>query len=99
MKNIQVIDGADNCCYDIYAVTDEEFDIIFPSGTDIEFSEDLFERLGDEQGIAITKPIWKRLVDKKTVNGIHGTLFYQLAYKKRYYPTKKESEMVALGVD
>ena len=35
VKNIQVIDGAVNCVYDIYSATDEEFSLIFPSGTDI----------------------------------------------------------------
>jgi hypothetical protein len=29
MKNIQIIDGADNCAYDIYQITDEDFKIIF----------------------------------------------------------------------
>lgn len=28
MKNIQVIDGAMNCAYDIFAATDEEFKLI-----------------------------------------------------------------------
>ena len=38
MKNIQVIDGANNCSYDIFAVTDDEFKILFPDpGQDIEF--------------------------------------------------------------
>lgn len=33
MKNIQVIDGAQNCMYDIFAATDEELSLIFPTGT------------------------------------------------------------------
>jgi hypothetical protein len=99
VKNIQVIDGADNCTYDIYAATDEEFDEIFPGGTDVEFSEDFFDRVGEERGTEITRQLWKRFVNKKDVQGVHGTLFYQLTHKKRYYPTKRESEMVALGVD
>jgi hypothetical protein len=97
VKNIQVINGADNCTYDIYAATDEEFEEIFPNGTDVEFSEDFFERVGEKRGIEITHPLWKRAVNKKEAEGIHGTLFYKLHHKKRYYPTKKESEMVALG--
>jgi hypothetical protein len=35
MKNIQV-DNAVNCAYDIFAATDEEFNLIFPDGRDIE---------------------------------------------------------------
>ncbi len=30
MKNIQVIDGALNCVYDIFPLTDEDFSVIFP---------------------------------------------------------------------
>ena len=44
MKNIQVIDGADNTVYDVFSATDEEFAVIFPSGTDIAFIEEVFER-------------------------------------------------------
>jgi hypothetical protein len=44
MKNIQVIDGADNCTFSIFQATDEEFAAIFPqSGQDIQLSEDLSE--------------------------------------------------------
>ena len=99
MKNIQIIDGADNCTYSVFAATEEEFSAIFPGETDIEFSEDFFDRVGEERGIEITRPIWQRPVNKKNVEGIHGTLFYQLLDKKRFYPTKRESEMVPLGVD
>lgn len=99
VKNIQVIDGADNCTYDLYAATDEEFEEIFPNGTNVEFVEDYFGRVGEKRAIEITSNLWKRLVNKSEAQGIHGTLFYQLLHKKRYYPTKKESEMVALGVE
>ncbi|MEG7978457.1 MAG: hypothetical protein NY202_00600 [Mollicutes bacterium UO1] len=39
-KNIQVIDGADNCHYPIYSIEEEYFNLIFPNGQDIEFIED-----------------------------------------------------------
>ena len=99
MKNIQIIDGANNCTYSVFAATDEEFAVIFPDGADIEFIEDLVERFGEEAAGRITGALWDRPVDKKVVHGIHGTLFYQLTYKKRYYPTKRESEMVPLGTE
>jgi hypothetical protein len=94
LKNIQVIDGADNSTYSIFAATDDEFDAIFPIGADVEFIEDFVDRVGEERGTRITMELWKRPVAKKDVRGIHGTLFYQLTHKKRYYPTKRESEMV-----
>jgi hypothetical protein len=99
MKNIQVIDRADNCTYSIFAATDEEFESLFPNGTDIEFVEDFVGRAGEETAGQITGELWKRPVRKDSASGIHGTLFYQLTQKKRYYPTKKESEMVPLGID
>jgi hypothetical protein len=32
-------------------------------------------------------------VRKPHAQGIHGTLFYQLDYKKEYYPSKRESDV------
>jgi hypothetical protein len=94
MKNIQVIDGADNCTYSIYSVTDEEFLALFPHpGQDIEFIEDAIERVGDEKLGFMMRPVWGRAVAKSDVRGIQGTLFYGLHWKKKYYPTKKEAEM------
>lgn len=94
MPNIQVIDGADNCTYDVFAATDDEFGGIFPDGQDIEFIEDLIVRVGEKTAEQVMSPIWKRPVDKKSVCGIHGTLFYELSWKKKFYPTKKENEML-----
>lgn len=99
MKNIQVIDRANNCTYSIFGATKKEFELIFPDAQDIEFIEDFIERVGDSVAGKVTEAMWKRPVNKKNAQGIHGTLFYQLIEKKRYYPTKKESEMVPLGVD
>lgn len=48
MKNIQVIDGAVNCVYDIFAATDEEFALIFPDGQDIAFVDEVYERVRDD---------------------------------------------------
>ncbi len=93
MKHIQVIDGALNCTYSIFAVEDAEFEMLFPNGTDIEFSDDLVNRLGEAEASKLLTMLWERPVDKKSVIGIHGTLFYELGYKKEYYPTKRNSEM------
>ncbi len=93
MKNIQVIDGADNCAYRIFAAEDDEFADIFPGERDIEFADDVWRRLGAARARAILERIWKRPVDKKIARGIQGTLFYQLGHKKRFYPTRREDEM------
>ena len=94
MKNIQVIDGARNCTYEIFAATDEEFGLLFPDDRDVEFISDFIERVGEDQAGRITRSLWRRRQNKKQVAGIHGTLFYELDFKKAHYPTKKEAEMV-----
>jgi hypothetical protein len=95
MKNVQIIDGADNCSYSIYSFTDDEFSSVFTEpGQDVEFIEDVIARLGDDQAGKLLRPVWDRPVRKTEVVGIHGTLFYELTHKKRYYPTKKEEEIV-----
>lgn len=92
MKNIQVIDGAVNCVYDIFAATDEEFCLIFPPGQDIAFIEEVSAQ-GNKQALeAAFKNIWKRRIAKSNVQGIHGTLFYELSEKKVFYPTRRDEE-------
>jgi hypothetical protein len=96
MKHIQIIDGALNCTYSIFAVEDGEFEYLFPNGTDIEFNDDLFNRLGEAEASKLLAKIWERPVDKKSVVGIHGTLFYGMDHKKKYYPTRRDSEMIVV---
>lgn len=97
MKNIQVIDGADNCTYSIYGVTDEEFSLLFPAeGQNIEFIEDIIIRIGEDKATQIFKEIWARSIRKTDVFGIHGTIFFELEHKKKYYPTKREDEMIVV---
>lgn len=63
MKNIQVIDGAMNCAYDIFAATDEEFKLIFPNeGQDIQFAEDIYS---NEEAQMVLSKIWQRRTSKK----------------------------------
>lgn len=90
MKNIQVIDGAINCVYDIFASTDEEFALIFPENTNIAFIDEVYAHGNAQELDAVFENIWKRPVAKLKVQGIHGTLFYELEQKKVYYPTRKD---------
>ncbi len=94
MKNIQIIDGADNCTYSIFSIDNSLFELIFPNNQDIEFIEDFMTRLGQEKALICLTALWNNEVDKKEVLEIHGTLFYQNEHKKKYYPTKKEAEMI-----
>ncbi|HLO41348.1 MAG TPA: hypothetical protein VK176_10020 [Phycisphaerales bacterium] len=92
---MQVIDGATNCSYSICMVDEADFALIFPEpGQDIEFAEDLAKRLGDElAGKLVLRSTTKR-IRKETAMGIHGTLFFELASKKQYYPNKRDADIV-----
>ena len=94
MKNIQVIDGADNCVYDIFAATEEEFAAIFPNGTDIAFIDEVYAQ-GDSVALdAHFDKIWQRPIRKVLAQGIHGILFYECEQKKKFYPNRLDQEAI-----
>ena len=74
MKNIQVIDGADNCVYDIFAATEEEFALIFPPGQDVAFIDEVMARGPADALDAAFLRIWQRRLRKSDAAGIHGLL-------------------------
>jgi hypothetical protein len=94
MKNIQVIDGAENSVYDVFTATDEEFALIFPAGQDIAFIDEVMARGSQEQLDEVFARIWERRVPKRNAMGIHGILFYELEHKKQYYPTRRDEEAI-----
>ena len=94
MKNIQVIDGADNAVYDIFSATDEEFALIFPHGQDIAFINEVIARGRKIELDEAFGRIWKRRIQKRDAMGIHGVLFYELDKKMQYYPTRRDEEAV-----
>lgn len=90
MKNIQVIDGADNATYSIFQATRREFEKIFPlPGQDIEVVEDYIERVGKNEAAQMLSKIWERPIHKRDVQGIHGTLFYGYRAKAHYLPKSR----------
>ncbi len=92
-KNIQVIDGATNCAYSIYPVDAADFAKVFPGpGQDVEFIDDLIDRLGEAEADRLLSAMWGHRIEKPDVRGIHGTLFYELEFKKRFYPNKRETD-------
>lgn len=94
MKNIQIIEGAENCVYDVFAATDEEFSVIFPPSQDVAFIDEVYGR-GDRSKLnkALSLLSTRRL-RKCDVQGILGILFYQLEHKKGFYPTRRDEEAV-----
>jgi hypothetical protein len=98
MKNVMIIDGADNCAYDVFEVSDVFFSLLFPGkGQDIEFIEDVLARHESGKLDSQFSEMWRHLVPKKDVIGIHGILFYELEKKKKYYPTKRDSDLSENG--
>jgi len=92
VKNIQIIDGAVNCVYDIFQATDEEFTTIFPEGEDVAFIDEVYAR-GKKKILDRTfNSIWTRRVPKVQAQGIHGLLFYELESKKAFYPSRRDEE-------
>ena len=88
MKNVQVIDGADNCTFSIFQATDEEFGWLFPSpGQDIQFAEDIVIPAGHT-----LTGLWERPIRKADAMGIHGTIFYGFESKRRYFPVSKQEK-------
>jgi hypothetical protein len=90
VKNIQIIDGADNATYGIFRATDREFKQIFPqSGQDIEIIEDYVFRVGENKASQTLARLWKRPIHKRDIKGIHGTIYYDYAEKSKYLPKSK----------
>ena len=94
MKNIQVIDGAENAVYDIFSATDEEFALIFPAGQDIAFINEVLARGPKAELDEAFGRIWKRRIRKCDAMGIHGVLFYELDNKMQYYPTRTDEAAI-----
>ena len=92
MKNIQVIDGAVNCVYDIFAATEEEFSLIFRPGTDVAFTNEVYDSGSATLLDSAFEKIWQRRVKKADAQGIHGLLFYELDTKQVFYPTRTDED-------
>ncbi len=72
MKHIEIVDGALNSRFELYAVTDQIFDLLFPSEEDEIYLEDLNKEL--QENTAFWDQVYAREVDRRTVKGIHGIL-------------------------
>ena len=94
MKNIQVIDSAENCVFDIFAATNAEFRLLFPHGHDVAFADEMIRRNRGRRAALheALKRIWNRRLPKSQAVGIHGLLFYDLPQKKQYYSTRRDEE-------
>jgi len=96
MKNIQVIDGAENSVYDIFAATDADFRMIFGRGEDVAFIDDVFRkhRTKTKRLKSALARLWTRRIPKREAQGINGLLFYGVPQKKAFYPTRRDEEAI-----
>jgi len=93
VKNIQIVDGANNATFSIFQATAEEFFEIFPEdGQDIELADDFHARVGDEAASRILSPIWERPIYKGDAMGIHGTLYYNDVSRRDLPSSKRECD-------
>jgi hypothetical protein len=97
VKNIQVIDGAENCVYDIFQASDVDFALIFQPGADVAFIDEVAARVKKAALNAALRRLWTRRIPKAKAMGVHGVLFYELPGKKVYYPTRRDEEAVNPG--
>jgi hypothetical protein len=86
VKNIQIIDGADNATYSIFQATNEEFESIFPGpGQDIEVVEEYVCRVGESEAGTTLAKLWERPIHKRDVQGLHGTLYFDYKEKVKMF--------------
>jgi hypothetical protein len=90
VKNIQIVDGAENATYSIFQATDREFRTIFPeSGQDLEIYEDYVRRVGKDEANRTLSKLWERPIHKRDANGIPGTLYYHYKKRAKYLPKSR----------
>ena len=94
MKNILVVDGAENCAFSVCRIDHADFAIVFPNpGQDVEFIEDLVGRIGDARTAGVVQRSTTRRIHKRDAIGVHGTLFFGLPDRRKYFPNKREDDV------
>jgi hypothetical protein len=97
LKNIQVVDGAINSTFEIYAVTDDVFDLMFPAGQNVSFVAEVEQRrkASNIDETEFWQAVYQNKLPKTEVCGIHGTLHLTGSnVEKEYFPTRREEEVI-----
>ncbi len=95
MKNVQVIDGGVNSIFEIYQISDEQFDMVFPQNTDIAFLDEVNQRIDPNSNTSFWNEFYSKQIAKPEVIGIHGTLhLFANDYVKRSFPNRCESDVL-----
>ena len=86
MKNIQLIDRADNATFSLFQATQMEFDALLPDGREMALIEDVVARLGEEATADLLARIRERPVLKRHALGLDGTIFFGWADRSHHIP-------------
>ncbi|MFD1156215.1 hypothetical protein [Undibacterium aquatile] len=78
MKNIQIIDGADNSVFDIFAAAEEEFSLIFADGHDVAFIDELMASGPESELDDAFNRIWTRRIPHARCNGYPRHSFFRV---------------------
>ena len=90
MKNVQIIDAAQNCTFSVFQFTEVQFALLFPNpGQDIAFADELLIYLTTAQREAAFEGVWDRPIAKSDIIGLHGTLFYEFEKRKQHFPVSR----------
>jgi hypothetical protein len=90
MKNVQVIDHADNCMFPIFQFTEQQFALVFQKeAQDIAFIDEVLATLSDEDAALAFEGVWDRPIPKSEIDGLHGTLLYGFERKRQYFPASR----------
>ncbi|MEI2456959.1 MULTISPECIES: hypothetical protein [Lysobacter] len=88
MKYVQVVDSAINCTYDVFAVEDADFDLLYPPGQNVAFIDEVLARHPPRALEPVFERLWRNRVPKREAMGLHGLLFYDMEHKKPFYPQR-----------
>jgi hypothetical protein len=96
MKNVQVVDGTPNTTFDIFALPDPLFDVLFPGNADVAFFDEAVAAVERRGGLAdaFWRKFYSHRVEKKSVNGVQGTLHLQGSHVVvDHFPSRRESDV------
>ena len=100
-KNFQIIEGAQNDIFPVYQVSCDLFDLIFPDDTDVAFIDEVNVRVRNSSELSNIPEderwalIYSNPQNKKTINGLHGTLHLTGSpCRREFFPDRKEETVI-----
>ena len=96
MKNVQIIDGAVNSVFEIYEIDDLSFKEIFTNDRDVVFMSEITKYIdcNNEESVLFWQKFYSNRKDKKSINGIHGTLHLEGSNCQKIYFLEGKEDLV-----